>query len=137
MIMLVSTNTKSRKPVFANPAYAHEAIDTLYRLQTLHPFFLFGFVIMPDHCHILLNVPPPETISVIMRQFKSGVSHNLGIGPFWQERFHMETPENSKAALKYIHENPVKAGLVDSPERYKWSSASGLWDVTDLETWIE
>ncbi len=134
-IMLVTTNTKLRKPVFENPAFAREAIETLYRVQQLHPFFLFGFVIMPDHCHLLLSVPPPQSISTIIKQFKAGVSHNLGIGSVWQERFHIRTPQKAGMALKYMHGNPVHAGFVQSAEDYPWSSASGSWDITNLECW--
>ena len=57
---------------------------------------------------------------------------NIGKGPIWQPRFHMRLPENAGAALRYIHQNPVKAGLVDCPLDYPWSSASGKWDIVGL-----
>ena len=68
-----------------------------------------------------------------MRVWKNGVSHNIGRGPIWQPRFHMYAANNPWAALRYIHMNPVKAGLVEMPEDYQWSSACGKWDVSDLE----
>ncbi len=101
--MFVTTNTKNRRPVFANPAHASEAIDLLYRLQNLHPFLLFGFVIMPDHCHFLLNVPAPYTISKLMNAYKTGLTFDIGIGAFWQPRFDVRIPNNGHAALQYIH----------------------------------
>ncbi len=131
--MFVTTNTKSRRPVFANPAYASEAIDLLYRLQGLHPFFIFGFVIMPDHCHFLVNVPAPYGISKLMNAYKTGLTFDLGIGPFWQPRFHVISPDNCGETLRYIHQNPVRAGLASSPEAYPWSSASGKYDITQLD----
>ncbi len=134
-LMFITTNTMNRRKVFANPAYAREVIETLYRVQELHPFFLFGFVIMPDHCHLLLNVPPPESISRIMNCFKSGVSHNIGLGTIWQTRFHMRIVQNSRKVLKYIHLNPVRARIAEIPENYPWSSACGRWDVTPLDIW--
>lgn len=88
---------------------------------------------MPDHCHLLLRVPPPESISIIIGSFKSGVSHNIGIGRLWQTRFDLRLERPSWKTLKYIHLNPVKAGLVAKPQDYPWSSASGKWDVTAFE----
>ena len=38
-LMLITTNTQHRRKVFADSAYAKEAVDSLYRTQQLHPFF--------------------------------------------------------------------------------------------------
>jgi putative transposase len=130
--MFVTTNTKNRRPIFANPAYASEAIDRMYRQQDLNPYFLFGFVVMPDHCHFLLNIPSPYTISSFMNSYKTGLTFDIGIGAFWQPRFDVRVPDDGWATLRYIHDNPVAAGLSSSPEAYPWSSASGKYDVSIL-----
>lgn len=132
--MFITTNTRRRIPFFAEKGFAHETIETLYRVQGLHPFFLYGFVIMPDHCHFLIKVPHPGSVSKIMNIFKSGVSANIGKGPLWQSRFDLRIPKNAGRVLTYIHYNPVKAGLAKVPEEYPWSSASGRWDVTSLDS---
>lgn len=129
-VQLITTVTARREPIFADPAHAREAVECLYRVQALHPFFLYGFVIMPDHCHFLVRVPAPQKISTIMNVFKSGMTFNLGIPKMWQARYHIRSVNNATAALEYIHANPVKAGLSGSIEGYSWSSASGKWDVT-------
>ncbi len=131
--MLVTTVTKDRRPIFTDAVYAREAIDVLYRVQELHPFFLHGFVFMPDHAHILLTIPPSNDISRLMNRFKMGVSHSIGLGPIWQQRFHMSVPRSPRSALHYIYMNPKRAGLVENPMDYPWSSASGRWDVTPIE----
>ncbi len=133
--MLVTANTLKRLPVFSIPANAREAIDVLYDVQGLRPFFLFGFVFMPDHCHLLVKIPEPETISRIMNRFKMGVSHRLGLGPIWQPRFHVRIAHNPIEALRYINLNPVRKHFVQSAGEFPWSSASGKWDVTPLDTW--
>lgn len=130
--MLITTVTQDRSPVLADSAHAREAIESVYRLKQMHPFLLFGFVIMPDHCHFLVHVPSPVEISKIMCLYKYGLTFNLGIGKFWQSRFHMVIPKDSHIALNYIHLNPVRAGLVAEPEDYFWSSASGKWPIDDL-----
>lgn len=132
-IMFVTTNILHREPLFTNPANAREAVEHIYRTQQLHPFFLFGFVIMPDHCHILLNVPAPETISQVINTYKSGLAHQLGLGPIWQARYDLRLPNDSWKVLEYIHQNPVQAKIVGAAEEYPWSSACGKFDVTSLE----
>ncbi len=132
-MFFVTTNTKNRVPVFADDAYAREAIEVLYRVQELRPFFIHGFVIMPDHCHLLLFVDEHGSIATIINRYKMGVAHSVGLGPIWQPRFHMRIVKNASAALHYIHQNPVEAGFVTTPEQYPWSSASGKWDVTGVD----
>jgi putative transposase len=130
--MLVTNVTLNRAPIFANPAHAREAIETLYRVQQLHPFFLYGFVFMSDHCHFLMRVPEPQTISSIMSVYKSGVRFNIGIPKLWQPRFHIRIVHDPAAAKRYIHANPIRKGFVEFPEEFPWSSACGKWDVSPL-----
>jgi putative transposase len=127
--MLITSVTRKREPLFGDPSVAREAIETLYRVQQLHPFSLYGFVIMPDHCHFLMYVAWPQTISGIMNSYKSGLTFDTGIRKIWQTGFHIQVPQNLPAALEYIHQNPVKAGLSKTPESYPWSSATGRWPV--------
>jgi putative transposase len=134
-LMFITTNTLKRRPVFHNPKHAREAVDTLYRVQELHPFFLYAFVFMPDHCHLLLRVPAPEQISRIMRVFKYGSSININKGPIWQSRFHLKVVSDAQDVIGYIHRNPVTAGLAAEERLYPWSSACGKWDVTELAAW--
>ena len=68
-IMFITTNTHRMRPVFRQDPYALEAVETLYCAQALRPFFLYAFVIMPDHCHFLLEVPEGGSISSIMNSF--------------------------------------------------------------------
>lgn len=130
--LLVTTNTLGRQPVFANPSHAREAIECLYRVQQLHPFFLFAFVIMPNHCHFLIRVPSPNSVSNVMNTYKSGLAFDIGIPKLWQRRFHTREVENFVEAKNYIHWNPLRAGLIEDYETYPWSSACGKWDLSPL-----
>jgi len=103
----------------------------MYRIQYWNPFFLFAFVIMPDHCHILLSIPENGSISQLMQMYKRAVSFEVGT-PVWQPRFHLEIVQSCHRVLQYIHLNPVRKQLCKTPEEYPWSSASGRWDVCDL-----
>jgi REP element-mobilizing transposase RayT len=130
--MLLTTNVEGKKSIFQNSVFAREAIESLYRVQEWYPFLLFAFVIMPDHCHLLLFIESPREASVLIKKWKVAVSRNLSIGPIWQSRFHLEIIHDSKAALKYVHDNPVAAGLCEKPWDYQWSSANDRWNVDEL-----
>lgn len=132
-VMFVTTNTFKRIPFFTKPSHAREAIECLYRVHAIRPFLLYGFVIMPDHCHFLLKVLSPNTISMLMNTYKSGLTFDIGLPKLWQPRFDLRIIETGIGnVLRYIHMNPVKKGMVDQPQDYPWSSASGKWDVTPL-----
>lgn len=132
---LITTNIQNRNPLFLKPTYACKAVEHIYKVQEQHPFFLFGFVIMPDHCHFLVRVPEPSTVSQVMNVYKSGLTFEIGLPKIWQARFHSRSIRNAIKALQYIHLNPVRTNLVPCPEQYPWSSASGKWDITPLENW--
>jgi REP element-mobilizing transposase RayT len=129
--MFITTCTADREPVFANPAYAREAVHSLYRVQCFNPFFLYAFVIMPDHCHFLLQVPEHGSISKIMYAYKRAVCFEVGRA-IWQSRFHIRFIQQPEKIMEYIHLNPVRRGLCIEPNHYKWSSASGRWDLSQL-----
>lgn len=131
--MLVTTNTKSRVPIFQEPACARIAIETLYHTQLFYPFFLFHFVIMPDHAHLFLNVPEGGSVSKSIGMWKRSVCFAIGRGSLRQSRFDITYPKNIHTAIQYIWWNPVKAGLCEKPEDYPWSSASGKWDVMPMD----
>ena len=87
---------------------------------------LYGFVIMPDHLHAILKTKAPVTISQFVKRMKTHIAHMLGQGPIWEKGYWSEVIEGGsfmKQKLVYIHENPVRAGLVRKPEDYPWSSA--------------
>ncbi len=131
-MMLITTVTMDRQPFFADPVNAREAIDCLYRVKKMYPFFLYAFVIMPDHHHFLMMVPPPEQISSIMRSYKSGLTFDTGIRKLWQPRFDCRLVQHPATAIDYIHMNPVKKGYVETSMEYPWSSACGRWDIDEL-----
>lgn len=132
--MLIITNIAKREPLFSVDPYACETVETLYAAQEHHPFFLYAWVIMPDDMHIVLRVRAPGSVSKMMNVFKGIVSQRIGLGPLWQRGFHMRILTGDIApAIRYVHRNPVRAGLVDVPEDYPWSTASGKWGVSSFQ----
>lgn len=132
-MMFVTTNVADKQPVFADAAKARIAVGSIYETQVHFPFYLFAFVVMPDHCHWMLSVPEEGSVSKIMHRYKRAVSFQLGKGPMWQPRFDCRIVRKCSDVIEYIHQNPVKAELSATPEEYLWSSASGKWDVMELD----
>jgi REP element-mobilizing transposase RayT len=128
--MFITTNVQAKKEIFLKSEYAREAVEAIYRTQERLPFFLYSFVIMPDHCHLLLQVPEGGSISKIIAMYKRAVVFHINQGALWQSRFHLKIPDSLDTIIQYIHMNPVKQGLCQKPEEYPWSSASGKWDIT-------
>jgi putative transposase len=80
---------------------------------------------MPDHVHLLVSEPPIEPLSKAIQSLKLSVSKQSPQRPFWQERyydFNVITRSAFNDKRKYIHRNPVRAGLVEDPEDWPYSS---------------
>lgn len=125
----VTTITRERFPYFSDPALCRALLDNLAFYRRHMGFLLHGYVIMPDHLHLLLT-PRSATISDVMRNFKSytakQIRETLNVsGSIWQSRFHdraVRTEEQFNACLSYIHDNPVRAGIVVTHADYEYSS---------------
>ncbi|MBN9616125.1 MAG: transposase [Acidobacteriales bacterium 59-55] len=101
--------------------------ETLEELRQRHQFFLFGYVFMPEHVHLLLSEPKVQSLATTLSVLKGETSKRLkGERPqFWQTRyydFNVLTHTKHVEKLRYIHRNPVARGLVDRPEDWRWSS---------------
>jgi putative transposase len=101
--------------------------ETLEELRQRHEFYLFGYVIMPDHIHLLLSEPKKQTLATTLSVLKGETSKQLkgSRQQFWQVRyfdFNIFTQKKFVEKLRYIHRNPVEEGLVEKPEDWPWSS---------------
>ena len=92
-------------------------------------FKLYAYCLMGNHVHLLLNAKNEPIDGTIKRLTSKYVYwYNLKYdrtGHLFQGRFKSEPVETDTyflAVLRYIHQNPVKAGLVDELEEYEWSS---------------
>jgi len=112
-----------------------------------YQFVIAGYVVMPEHFHLLMGEPKIKNPSFVMRVLKQRISprcrnkkrrvkFQLSLLPsnlppaFWQPRsydFNVGTKRKYIEKLNYIHNNPVKRGLVSSPELWRWSSVRFYW----------
>jgi len=99
-------------------------------------FALVGYVVMPEHVHLLISEPPERTPSTVLQLLKEDVSRSLDRGTshdgrplpkFWEPRFYdfnVWSLRKKIEKLNYMHMNPVKRGLVAHPRDWAWSSFS-------------
>jgi putative transposase len=119
-------------------------LSILEQTRQRYRFVVVGYVVMPEHIHLLLTEPEVGTLSTVMQVLKQRTARvslpkrkrrnprqrNLfGNEPqhraFWQARFYdfnVWTTKKRVEKLRYMHRNPVKRGLVGSPEEWGWSS---------------
>jgi putative transposase len=101
--------------------------EALERVRTSFGVVIHGYVVMPDHVHLLVSEPERMSLADALKSLKQGVSRRL-IGKeahFWQKRYYdFNVPSAAKFVekLRYIHRNPVRRGLCARPEDWEWSS---------------
>jgi putative transposase len=106
-------------------------IDVLRTYMQTKKFIVHDFVVMPNHVHILLTLPGDITLEKAMQLIKGSFSYRankeIGFrGEVWQRGFsdaRVNDEQSFQQHREYIENNPVKAGLADSPEEYPSGSA--------------
>lgn len=132
-----------RKDIFLDEEDKQRFIDTLREKQRDGEFTVYALCIMNNHAHLLLKVEN-DGLARIMKRINSSYAYYYNnkyqrVGHVFQDRFKSETIENDNyflAAIRYIHNNPVKAGMVKAPCHYKWSSYGSYTGGGSLEDGI-
>jgi putative transposase len=125
-------------------------VQALERTRSLYRIKVYGFVVMPEHVHLLLSEPERGTVATAIQSLKIAsakrgkrlLAAQDAQLPFWQKRYYDRNESGHKEfieKLKYIHRNPVRRKLVVQPEDWKWSSyrhyASGEDCGVQIESW--
>jgi len=139
-----------RQALFTSATRCDLFLQVLERVRRRYRLVVVGYVVMPEHVHLLVSEPQRATLSTAIQALKLGFVRSLqgsGASPmsrknsetwgtpsvegannsnrFWQARFYdfnVWTEKKRIEKLRYIHRNPVKRGLVASPEQWRWSS---------------
>ena len=128
-IFFVTTNLANGAENLS-PSERDQVLNFLAETRTRHKFLLLGYVVMPNHAHLLIAVIS-GSLSGIMRQWKQGSAHAIQKargkpGPLWQARyfdFICRRARDVGNKLEYIHQNPIAARLVSHAAEWRWSSA--------------
>jgi putative transposase len=126
-------------------------VKELGRVRNEMGFHLMGYVVMPEHVHLLMSEPRKGTPSTVLPKLKLCLARKLrrrgkpvGAGQmrlpfaetgeplraFWQARFYdfnVYSEGKKKQKLNYMHANPVIRGLVKHPRDWRWSSWGAYW----------
>jgi putative transposase len=107
-------------------------------------FVVAGYVLMPEHVHLLTNEPNRSSLAVALQVLKQQTSRKLKPPEqpqFWQRRyydFNVHNEEKRIEKLRYMHRNPVARGLVEKAEDWPWSSfrhyATGATGAVEIES---
>jgi REP element-mobilizing transposase RayT len=108
-------------------------MEELLRLRAKYEFLLLAFVFMPDHAHFVVAPAKGFSIGRTMRIVKGTIARRINVvggirGSVWQTGFFGKVPstlDDLNSFIRYTHENPVRAGLVESVSDYPYSSADG------------
>ncbi|MCH7879405.1 MAG: transposase [candidate division Zixibacteria bacterium] len=143
-MVFVTTTVKKWTPVFANKRYGRLVVDMLREVLSRHQVSLAAYVLMPSHFHALMGFKEITQLPRMMQTFKSLSTRRLrpilsdelrkvfeedGAFRLWKPRFDdlvIWSDKQFKIKINYIHNNPVKAGLVGRSTEYIMSS-SGDW----------
>jgi putative transposase len=121
-----------RKPNFSSPDTYNLFLPCLEDMRQHFSMSIYGYVLMPEHVHLLLSEPERGTLADAIHFLKLAFSKRLRSRRgntesciFWQKRYYdrnIRDEEEFKVKLRYLHRNPVKRGLVKEAADWTWSS---------------
>lgn len=119
----------NRQMIFEDDQDKQQLLDTMKRFQPISNVGVHSYCLMDNHIHLLLK-EKDESISRFIQRVSSSFVHWYNhkydrIGHLFQDRFRSEIIETMPSflrVLRYIHQNPVKAGITTNVFAYKWSS---------------
>jgi putative transposase len=131
-----------RLPFLGSARSCDRFLSILEQTRERYRFVVVGYVVMPEHIHLLLTEPEVGTPSTVMQVLKQRTARALlpkrkknprqpslfeetRRRAFWQARFYdfnVFTTRKRVEKLRYMHRNPVERGLAESPEQWRWSS---------------
>ena len=130
-----------RQPWLGSARRRDLLLTVLEQVRQGYGVVVLGYVVTPEHFHLLISEPQRGTPSVVMQALKLGFARRLlaqrrapwqpylweDAAPHhvWQRRFYdfnVWTERKRIEKLRYMHRNPVKRGLVAEPDHWRWSS---------------
>jgi putative transposase len=130
-----------RKPYLNTPEARTLCEKSIEKARQRYDFVIHGYVIMPEHVHLLVSEPSAAPLAMALKAIKLSVSKQAAQSPFWTPRyydFNVYSERKRIEKLRYIHRNPVKRGFVEKPEDWRWSSfahyATGEAGAIEIES---
>jgi putative transposase len=153
-LQFITTSTYHRARLFFSERFCRCFVARLEEVRQELNFLLIGWVLMPEHFHLLVYPQPADSTPAIVKGLKEETARRilktlrqnqqhvwcrkmlacLRLPPtvhdeshyrLWQRRFfpfNVHSEEKRREKLEYMHNNPVKRGLVSAPGDWPWSS---------------
>jgi REP-associated tyrosine transposase len=148
----ITSSCYQRRPLLDDDRIKRVFLEVLEETRREYDSCVYGYVLMPEHFHLLISKPEVGDVGKVLQVLKQRVSHRARkiLDPtlfqkkekdgaptnfedltftrtwqFWQRRFYdfnVRTRRKHIEKLKYIHRNPVVRGLTARPEDWLWSS---------------
>jgi putative transposase len=124
-----------RRHIFQRTTIAELLITTPFRYRDTGKFLLHGFVVMPDHIHVLLTPASDQTIERCAQLIKGGFSFAVRkefAGEIWQEGYHAHRVidyEDLRNQLLYIVNNPIEERYIGYPHIHTAEDYAGRLDA--------
>lgn len=130
IIFHVLNRGNNRQAVFQRESDYQHYLEIFRRYKEEFQFKLFAYCLMTNHIHLIIKTSPSGTISQIMKAITIAHTRHYhkvyqASGYIWQGRFKSPTVSDDEYLLtlmRYIEQNPVRAGMVEYPEQYPFSS---------------
>ena len=141
----ITSSCYRRLPLLGAARRRNLFLKVLEETRRRYRFAVIGYVVMPEHIHLLISEPdrgnPSTVMQVLKQRFARKVLREirarsngaqiplwreaLDAGHIWQRRYYdflVRTERKRVEKLRYMHRNPVKRGLVLEPDQWAWSS---------------
>jgi putative transposase len=130
-----------RLPLLSQMHMEEAFLRALEQVRRRFEMHVFGYVVMPEHVHLLVSEPAGDLLPKAIQLLKTKVAvrarkqgqRTAGDLPFWQDRYFDHNVRNHAGfltQLRYIHRNPVKRGLCRAADEWPWSSFRA-WSMGD------
>ena len=113
------------RPVLGSADARDRFLEILEETRGKYGFHVLGYVVMPEHVHLLVTEPERSGLASVVQVVKQRFSRTREEDWVWEERyydFNVRSARKRVEKLRYIHRNPVRRGLVAEPEGWAWSS---------------
>lgn len=125
----IITQGNEKKKIFLDSGDRERFLEILSRVKTKYNFLVYAYCLMDNHFHLIIYDNGTD-LSLIMKSLNvSYVSYfnrrHQRVGHLFQDRYKSESVDDDPYLLelsRYIHNNPVKAGIVKDALEFKWSS---------------
>jgi putative transposase len=156
-IHFITGSCYRRQPWLGTPLRRDLFLRIFEQTRKRYRFVVLGYVIMPEHFHVLLSEPqvgdPSKVMQVVKQRFAQRLlgqrrrrTRNQTQGSFWDTKpthvwqsrfydFNVWSERKRIEKLRYMHRNPVKRALVSSPEEWRWSSFG--FTCSERRVWYE